>query len=125
MISSAEAAKPMGRQLHQKLDDDQRQYHEVAAKIAAARKEVIHDAAVLANHYRSLRAEIQQERAERQANREEVKHLTEDVKHLRSWLVNVFLTWGLVVAVVGALLAAIMNQLTRSLWAAFLVWWNS
>ena len=108
----------MGRPLHQKLDDDQRQYHEVAAEIAVARKEVIHDAAVLANHYRSLRAEIQQERAERQANREEVKHL-------RSWLVNVFLTWGLVVAVVGALLAAIMNQLTRSLWAAFLVWWNS
>ena len=64
-------------------------------------------------------------RAERQANREEVKHLTEDVKHLRSWLVNVFLTWGLVVAVVGALLAAIMNQITRALWAAFLVWWNS
>ena len=81
--------------------------------------------AVLANHYRSLRAEIQQERAERQAAREEVQSLTEDVKHLRSWLVNVFLTWGLVVAVVGALLAAIMNQLTRALWAAFLVWWNS
>ena len=89
------------------------------------RKEVIHDAAVLANHYRSLSAEIQKERAERQAARAEVQSLTEDVKHLRSWLVNVFLTWGLVVAVVGALLAAIMNQITRALWAAFLVWWNS
>ena len=115
----------MGRQLHQNLADDQRQYHEVTAEIAAARKEVIHDAAVLANHYRSLSAEIQKERAERQANREEVKHLTEDVKHLRSGLVTVFLTWGLVVAVGGALLAGMMNQITRSLWAAFLVWWNS
>ena len=95
------------------------------AEIAAARKEVIHDAAVLANHYRSLRAEIQKERAERQAARAEVLHLAEDVQHLRSWLVTVFLTWGLVVAVVGALLAGMMNQLTRSLWAAFLVWWNS
>ena len=63
----------MGRPLHQKLGDDQRQYHEVTAEIAAARKEVIHDAAVLANHYRSLRAEIQKERAERQAARAEVK----------------------------------------------------
>ena len=115
----------MVRQLHQKLDDDQRQYHEVTAEIAAARKEVIHDAAVLANHYRSLSAEIQTERAERQAAREEVKYLAEDVKHLRSWLVTVFLTWGVFVAVLSALLAAIMNQLTRSLWAAFLVWWNS
>ncbi len=42
-----------------------------------------------------------------------------------SWLVTVFLTWGLVVAVVGALLAGMMNQLTRSLWTAFLVWWNA
>ena len=50
----------------------------------AARKEVIHDAAVLANHYRSLSAEIQKERAERQAARAEVQHL-------RSWLVTVFL----------------------------------
>ena len=115
----------MGRQLHQNLADDQRQYHEVTAEIAAARKEVIHDAAVLANHYRSLSAEIQKERAERQANREEVKFLTEDVKHLRSGLVTVFLTWGLVVAVGGALLAGMMNQITRSLWAAFLVWWHS
>ena len=115
----------MGRQLHQKLGDDQRQYHEVTAEIAAVRKEVIHDATVLANHYRSLSAEIQKERAERQAARAEVQSLTEDVKHLRSWLVNVFLTWGLVVAVVGALLAAITNQITRALWAAFLVWWNS
>ena len=40
-------------------------------------------------------------------------------------LVTVFLTWGLVVAVVGALLAGMMNQLTRSLWTAFLVWWNA
>ena len=95
----------MGRQLHQKLGDDQRQYHDVTAEIAAARQEVIHDAAVLANHYRSLRAEIQKERAERQAARAEVQHLTEDVQHLRSWLVTVFWTWGLVVAVVGALLA--------------------
>ena len=125
MVSSAAATKPMGRPLHQKLGDDQRQYHEVTAEIAAARKEVIHDAAVLANHYRSLSAEIQQERAERQAARAEVLHLTEDVQHLRSWLVTVFLTWGLVVAVVGALLAGMMNQLTRSLWNAFLVWWNA
>ena len=72
-----------------------------------------------------LRAEIQKERAERQAARAEVQHLTEDVQHLRSWLVTVFLTWGLVVAVVGALLAGMMNQLTRSLWTAFLVWWNA
>ena len=115
----------MGRQLHQKLGDDQRQYHDVTAEIAAARQEVIHDAAVLANHYRSLSAEIQKERAERQAARAEVQHLTEDVQHLRSWLVTVFLTWGLVVAVVGALLAGMMNQLTRSLWTAFLVWWNA
>ena len=85
------------------------------------RMQVIHDAAVLANHYRSLRAEIQKERAERQAARAEVQHLTEDVQHLRSWLVTVFWTWGLVVAVVGALLAGMMNQLTRSLWTAFLV----
>ena len=42
-----------------------------------------------------------------------------------SALVTVFLTWGLVVAVVGALLAGMMNQLTRSLWTAFLVWWNA
>ena len=103
----------MGRPLHQKLGDDQRQYHDVAAEIAAARKEVIHDAAVLANHYRSLSAEIQKERAERQAARAEVQHLTEDVQHLRSWLVTVFWTWGLVVAVVGALLAGMMNQLTQ------------
>ena len=34
-------------------------------------------------------------------------------------------SWSLTVAVVGALLAGMMNQLTRSLWAAFLVWWNS
>ena len=115
----------MGRQLHQKLDDDQRQYHEVTAEIAAARKEVIHDAAVLANHYRSLRAEIQQERAERKAAREEVKRLAEDVHYLRSWLVTVFLTWGVFVAVLSALLVAILNQLTQSLWAAFLVWWNA
>ena len=54
-----------------------------------------------------------------------MQHLTEDVQHLRSWLVTVFLTWGLVVAVVGALLAGMMNQLTRSLWTAFLVWWNA
>ena len=108
----------MGRQLHQKLGDDQRQYHDVTAEIAAARKEVIHDAAVLANPYRSLSAEIQKERAERQAARAEVQHL-------RSWLVTVFLTWGLVVAVVGALLAGMMNQLTRSRWTAFLVWWNA
>ena len=40
-------------------------------------------------------------------------------------LVTVFLTWGLVVAVVGALLAGMMNQLTRSLWTAFLIWWNA
>ena len=112
----------MGRPLHQKLGDDQRQYHEVTAEIAAARKEVIHDAAVLANHYRSLTAEIQKERAARQAARAEVQSLAED---LRSWLVTVFLTWGLVVAVVGALLAGMMNQLTRSLWTAFLVWWNA
>ena len=72
-----------------------------------------------------LSAEIQKERAERQAAREEVKYLAEDVKHLRSALVTVFLIWGLVVAVVGALLAGMMNQITRSLWAAFLVWWNS
>ena len=71
MISSAEAAKPMGRQLHQKLDDDQRQYHEVAAEIAAARKEVIHDAAVLANHYRSLRAEIGWRTARGQVDQDE------------------------------------------------------
>ena len=38
---------------------------------------------------------------------------------------TVFLIWGLVVAVVGALLAGMMNQITQSLWAAFLVWWNS
>ena len=112
----------MGRPLHQKLGDDQRQYHEVTAEIAAARQEVIHDAAVLANHYRSLTAEIQKERAARQAARAEVQSLAED---LRSWLVTVFLTWGLVVAVVGALLAGMMNQLTRSLWTAFLVWWNA
>ena len=100
----------MGRQLHQKLGEDQRQYHDVTAEIAAARKEVIHDAAVLANHYRSLSAEIQTERAERQAASEEVKRLAEDVQHLRSWLVTVFLTWGVFVAVLSALLAAIMNQ---------------
>ena len=114
-----------GRPLHQKLGEDQRQYHEVTAEIAAARQEVIHDAEVLANHYRSLSAEIQKERAERQAARAEVQHLTEDVQHLRSWFVTVFLTWGLVVAVVGALLAGMMNQLTRSLWTAFLIWWNA
>ena len=72
----------MGRQLHQKLGEDQRQYHDVTVEIAAARKEVIHDAAVLANHYRSLSAEIQKERAERQAARAEVQHLAEDVQHL-------------------------------------------
>ena len=111
--------------LNQRLNDDQRQYHESAAAIAAARQAAAHDAEVLANHYRSLLAEIQKERAERQAAREDVKHLGEDVKHLRSALVNVFLTWGVFVAVLSALLAGIMNQLTRSLWAAFLVWWNS
>ena len=115
----------MGRQLHQKLDDDQRQYDEVTAAIGAARQEVIHDAEVLANHYRSLCAEIQKERAERQTARTEVKALAEDVQHLRSWLMTVFLTWGVFVAVLSALLAAILNQLTRSLWAAFLVWWNA
>ena len=125
MVSSAAATKPMGRQLHQKLGADQRQYHDVTAEIAAARKAVIHDAAVLVNHYRSLSAEIQKERAERQAARAEVQSLAEDVQHLRSWLVTVFLTWGLVVAVVGALLAGMMHQLTRSLWTAFLVWWNA
>ena len=125
MVSSAEAAKPMGRQLHQKLGDDQRQYDAVTAAIGAARKEVIHDAAVLANHYRSLCAEIQKERAERQTARTEVKALAEDVQHLRSWLVTVFLTWGVFVAVLSAFLAAIMHQLTRSLWTAFLVWWNA
>ena len=117
----------MGRQLHQKLGEDQRQYHDVAAEIAAARKEVIHDAAVLANHYRSLSAEIQKERAERQAARAEVQSPHGGrCSNLRSWLVDrVSWTWGLVVAVVGALLAGMMNQLTRSLWTAFLVWWNA
>ena len=115
----------MGRQLHQRLDDDHRQYHEVTAAIAAARKEVIHDTEVLRNHYRSLLAAIQTERAERQAASQDVQQLREDVQHLRSALVTVFLTWGLVVAVGGALLAGMMNQITRSLWTAFLVWWNS
>ena len=81
------------------------------------------------NNYNSLTDTIREERQARKA-------LTEDMKQLRSSLVNVFLTWGLFVAVGGAFLAGMMNQITRWLWAAFraavssgwatlTAWWNS
>ena len=88
------------------------------ATLTAAQDAAEHAAVVCKNNFDTLTHAIQNERAERIAARE-------DVKRLRSSLVYVFLTWGLIVAVVASFLAGMMNQITASLWAALRAWWNS
>ena len=99
------------------------------ATLTGAQQAAEKEAWAATNNYNSLTDTIREERQAR-------KDLTEDITQLRSSLVNVFLTWGLFVAVGGAFLAGMMNQITRWLWAAFLAavssgwatlaaWWSS
>ena len=115
----------MRREIHQRLDDDQRQYNE----IMAARQAAAHAAQVADNNLNSLIAVIQKEREAR-------KEITKDLTRLRAEGLKLLLVVGAWAGLIGAFAAGMMNQITGWLWAVLLAgvssvwatlaaWWNS